>query len=122
MAGTQGFCETMPISPIAPQSVDYEACNKIFNVSSHKLFFLSLASANANRFSVDEIQSKSGYILFTVAQRQFLASVVGIDGTHSLLKITPCNNSYFFPVGIPLNFFKYIELNINTPIVSLSKT
>jgi len=107
------------IPPVQPQPVDFGHCSSFFKLDSPRLFYLTLASVNANRFKIDEIQSKSGYVLFTVAQRQFLASVISIDSKTSMLKITPCNNVYYFPIGIVQNMFKYIELNINTPIEKL---
>lgn len=106
--------------PTQPQPVDFGLCSKFFKLDSNKLFYLTLASVNANRFEIKEIQSKSGYILFTVAQRPFLASVIKVDSKTSMLKITPCNNIYFFPVGIVQNMFKYIELNVDTPVEKLS--
>lgn len=106
--------------PVVPQPVDFGVCNKSFKLDSQKLFYLTLAGISANRFEIQEIQSKSGYIIFSVSQRQFLASVIVIDAKNSMLKITPCNNIYYFPVGIVQNMFKYIELNIKTPIEMLS--
>lgn len=106
--------------PTQPQPVDFGLCSKFFKLDKQKLFYLTLASVNANRFEIKEIQSKSGYILFIVGQRPFLASIIKVDNTNSMLKITPCNNVYFFPVGIVQNMFKYIELNTNTPVEKLS--
>lgn len=106
--------------PTQPQPVDFGLCSKFFKLDKQKLFYLTLASVNANRFEIKEIQSKSGYILFIVGQRPFIASIIKVDATNSMLKITPCNNVYFFPVGIVQNMFKYIELNINTPVEKLS--
>lgn len=99
--------------------VAVESCNKIFKADAQKLFFLTLSSLNANRFTIDEIQSKTGYILFSAGQRQFLASVIKINTQTAMLKITPCNNNYYFPIGIVQNVFKYIELNILTPVEKL---
>lgn len=107
-------------SPTQPQKVEFKSCNKYFKVPSQKLFYLTLASVNANRFTIDEIQSKSGYILFSVGKKRFLASVINIDGKNSLLKITPCDNVYYFPIGIVQNLFKYVELNVQTPVEPLS--
>ncbi len=104
---------------IIPQSIDFNICNKAFKIDTQKLFYLTLASVNANKFHIDEIKSKSGYILFSVAERQYLASVIQIDSKNSMLKITPCNNVYYFPSGIVQNMFKYIELNANLPIQKL---
>lgn len=106
--------------PTQPQPVDFGICSRFFKMDSQKLFYLTLASANANRFEIKEIQSKSGYILFTAAQKPFLASVIKVDSKTSMLKVTPCNNIYFFPGGIVQNMFKYIELNFNTSVEKLS--
>lgn len=115
----QPVAQAQNVSPIQPQSVDFSLCNKTFRIDSQRLFYLTLASANANRFRIDEIQSKSGYVLFTVAKKQYLASVLAVSSQSSMLKITPCDNIYIFPVGIVQNVFKYIELNVNTPIEKL---
>lgn len=120
--GATAPVQTLPLapSPVQPQLVDFGICSKFFRLDSKKLFYLTLASVNANRFKIDEIQSKSGYVLFSAAQKQFLASIITVDSKNSMLKITPCNNIYYFPVGIVQNMFKYIELNFNTPVEKLS--
>lgn len=111
---------TPAVPPVAPQPVVFGVCTKFFKMDSQKLFYLTLASVNANRFKIDEIQSQSGYILFTAAQKQFLATVITVDSKNSMLKITPCSNVYFFPVGIVQNMFKYVELYAATPVEKLS--
>lgn len=107
-------------SAIQPQQINFDNCYKFFKLSDETLFYLALASVNANRFKIDEIQSKSGYVLFSVAKKRFLASVITIDAKNSMLKITPCDNVYYFPLGIVQNMFKYIELNVKTPVEKLS--
>ena len=101
---------------ITPQSIDFNICTKTYDIPEEKLFYLAIASARANNFQVNEIQSKTGYILFTAANRQYLASIVKINTNNSMLKITPVNNSYYFAPGIVLNFFKYIDINKNVRI------
>jgi len=119
-ATTQTQTSPAVLPPIQPQPVDFGLCSKFFKLDKQTLFYLTLAGVNANRFEIKEIQSKSGYVLFTVGQRPFLASVINVDAKNSMLKITPCNNIYFFPVGIVQNMFKYIELNVYTPVEKLS--
>ena len=95
-----------------PQTVDFEQCTKIFEgVNKEKLFYLTLGAINANKFGINEIQTNNGYIIFTAAKNKYLATVAGIDDKNSILKITPCNNIYYFQPGIVINMFKYIELN-----------
>lgn len=98
---------------VTPQNVSFEMCTKTFAMNSDRLFYLTLAAVNANRFEIKEIQSKTGYILFTAVGKEFLASVISIDKYRSMLKITPANNNYFFAPGIVLNMYKYIEVNAN---------
>ena len=106
---------------ITPQNVNFNICTRTYTLTPDKLFYMAIASANANRFTVEEIQSKTGYILFNAVNKQYLASVVKVDDTHSMLKITPTNNNYFFPPGVVLNFFRYIDLYGATPVVKLPK-
>ena len=108
-----------PTPPITvPQNIMFQNCTKIFAVNKEKLFYLTLASLSANRFTVDEIQTANGYIIFTVNRNKYLATVASVDSANSILKITPCKNVYNFPPGILLNTFKYIDLNLNTEIKS----
>lgn len=105
---------TPPITQ--PQNVDFKNCTKMFPVNKEKLFYLTLASVTANKFSIDEIQTQNGYIIFSAVNNKYLATIAGIDSDNSILKITPCNEIYFFPPGVFLGMFKYIELNLNTEI------
>ncbi len=106
--------ETFNLSTlITAQNVHYENCTKVFNTDHVSLFYLTLAAINANRFTVDEIQSKSGYILFTAVNKKFLAMVSNVNTNQGMVRITPADNNYYFQPGIVLNIFKYIELNLS---------
>ena len=114
--------ESMSLSTmVTPQNVDYNLCTRNYILTPEKLFYMAIASINANRFTIDEIQSKTGYILFTAVGRQYLASVVKVDSSKSMLRITPTSNNYFFAPGIVLNVFRYIDLNGATPVYNLMK-
>ena len=103
-------------SIIQPQNIAFEDCTKMFSVNKEKLFYLTLGAISANNFLVDEIQTSNGYVIFSAANNKYLATIAGIDSANSILKITPCNNVYFFPSGILINMFKYIDMNLNTEI------
>lgn len=96
---------------VTPQNIDFAKCVKTFNFPVEKLFYLSISAINANHFQIEELQSKMGYILFRAANKNFLMSVVKVDAEHSMLKITPADNVYFFPYGVVYNIYKYIDLN-----------
>ncbi len=101
------------------QNVPFEECTRIFPIEAENLFYLTIAGINANRFKIEEIQSKTGYILFSAVNKTFLAYVVKIDSKNSLLRVTPTNNIYYFQPGIVLNLFRYIELNSTVRPVNL---
>ncbi len=116
------YSQNQPISLstlVTVQNVPFEECTKVFNINAENLFYLTIAAINANRFRIDEIQSKTGYILFSAVNKEFLASVVKFDSKTSLLRITPTNNIYYFQPGIVLNIFRYIELNSTVKPVNI---
>ena len=113
----QGGAQPAAAPPVTvPQNIKFEDCTKMFAVNKDKLFYLTLGAITANKFNVDEIQTENGYIIFTAAKKQYLATIGMIDSSNAILKITPCNNIYYFQPGIIINIFKYIDLNINTDI------
>ena len=115
--GAEGVAQTQAAPPITvPQNITFESCTKMYAVNKEKLFYLTLAAVTANKFNVEEIQSNNGYVIFSAARNKYLATVAGIDANNSILKITPCNDIYFFPPGIIINMFKYVELNLNTEV------
>ncbi len=106
--------EIMSLSTlITTQNVPFENCTKVFNTDNTSLFYLTIAAINANRFDITEIQSESGYIMFTAVNKQFLANISNVNTNQGMLKITPADGSYYFQPGICLNIFKYIDLNLN---------
>ncbi len=110
------FALEEPQSLTTPQNISFETCTKMFAVNKEKLFYLTLGAVSANKFAVEEIQTANGYIIFTAANNKYLATVASIDPLNSILKITPCNDIYYFQPGIVLNMFKYVDVNLNKEI------
>ena len=105
-----------------PTNMVFADCTKTYNIPSEKLYYLTLDSIAANRFEIKEIQSKTGYILFKAADKDFLATVAFYGDNKSILKITPVNSNYYFAPGIVLNIFKYIDINYSEPINTILKS
>lgn len=106
---------------VTPQNMAFDDCTKEYNMNQEKLYYLTIAAINENRFEIEELQSKTGYILFKAVNKEFLATVVKLGINKSMLKITPTNNNYYFAPGIVLNIFKYIDLNLNENITPIKK-
>lgn len=105
---------------ISSQNIKFEDCTKVFNVDNVTLFYLAIAAINANRFTIDEIQSKSGYILFTAVNKKFLATITNVNTNQAMLKITPADNNYYFQPGIISNIHKYIDLNKSKKVTNIN--
>ena len=84
-------------------------CIKTFPVSYDKLYYLTLSGINENNYSIKELQTKSGYIVFETGNRKYLASIVYVSSANAMLKITPYSGNYDFPLEVPQSVFKYIE-------------
>ena len=95
----------------APQTHTLPQCIKTFNVGYEKLVLLTEAAISDNNFNIVEMQTRGGYIVFTVGSYKFLATVMTFGANKAILKITPCNNNYTFPPGVIRNIFRYIETN-----------
>jgi len=122
ISGLSAKSEEMSLSQLTlPQTVSYDTCTKTYYISAEKLFYLTLAGITANRFEIKEMQSKTGYILFKAANKEFLAAIVYFGLNKSMLKITPTNNNYYFAPGIVYNIFKYIDLNYDKPVEEIPK-
>ncbi len=112
--------QPLALQLVTPQNIEFSKCVQTFNFPVEKLFYMSILSLNANRFEIEELQSKMGYILFKAAGKPFLMSVIKVDAEHSMLKITPADNVYYFPYGVVYNIYKYIELNSDEQLQALS--
>ena len=88
VAQTSSLQPPAQTSLTTPQNIAYANCTKMFTVNKEKLFYLTLAAVNANKFEVDEIQTENGYIIFTVAENKYLATIAGIDAQNSILKMS----------------------------------
>ncbi len=93
------------------QNISYSDCTKMYNINNEKLFYLTIGAINANKYTIDEIQTANGYIIFNVNKSKYIATIASIDKNNSIIKITPCNNIYYFPLSIISNIYKYIDIN-----------
>ena len=98
------------------QNIQYEDCSKMYNINKEKLFYLSIGAINSSKYKLEEIQTQNGYIIFSTGKNKYLLTIAGIDNENSILKITPCNNLYYFQPVIISDIFKYIESNKDTTL------
>ncbi len=67
--------------------------SKNFSVSSDELFMVTLSSINSLNYKILEIQSDSGYILFSKGLDEYLVMISEISSTASNMKIQKLKKS-----------------------------
>lgn len=107
------FCSVFAQTPqIQYEKATTSDCVRTFDIGYEKLYYLTLAGINDYNFQIKEMQTKSGYIMFADNNNKvFLASIIYVSSTKSILKLTPCDNTYNFTVTTPSSLFRYIEEN-----------
>lgn len=91
-----------------PTSLDFA---KTYRTSSENLLYLLLSAINAHNYSIEEIQFKTGSVLFKAYTKEFIASVSAQDGYNSFIKIIPADNDYNFSPSLIQKLHAYIENN-----------
>lgn len=102
---------SIPNNTISPY-VNYNDCIKNYKIDEESLFYLTLSAISNAKYKILEIQTRSGYILFSAYGREFLAQVVKVTGNLSELKIIPQNNSYLFDYNLIYRIFNDVNINL----------
>ncbi len=84
---------------------------KSYKTSSENLLYLLLSAINEHNYSIEEIQFKTGSVLFKAYTKEFIASVSAKDGYNSFIKIIPADNNYNFSPSLIQKLHTYIENN-----------
>lgn len=108
---------------VAPSSssayTNYRDCIRLYKLPYEKLFYLALSSVNASKFEIVDMQSRNGYLIFTDGSREYLLTVFKKDSSFTFLKLSPCDNNYYFSPTIPFKIFNYIDLHFNAEVKEL---
>ncbi len=94
-----------------PSSIDFA---KSYKTNSENLLYLLLAAINEQNYLIEEIQFKTGSVLFKAYTKEFIASVASQDGYNSFVKIIPADNNYNFSPALIQKLHTYIENNNKT--------
>ncbi len=103
----------------AASYTNYRDCIRLYKLPYGKLYALALSSINSNKYEILEMQFRNGYVIFEAEGREFLLSVMKKDKSFTFLKLTPCDNNYYFSPTIPQKIFRYIDLNFNADLKEL---
>lgn len=95
---------------------NYKDCIKLYKLPFDKTYLLALSAVGGNNYEIVEMQSRNGYVIFKADNREFLLSVLKKDKTYTFLKLSPCDNNYYFSPQIPFKIFNYIALHFNDEV------
>ncbi len=85
--------------------------SKSYKISCENLMYLLLSAINDQNYSIEEIQFKTGSVLFKAYSKEFLANVSSQDGYNSFIKIIPVDNIYNFSPALIQKIHNYIDNN-----------
>ena len=106
---------------------DYDSYDKIFELWDAGNSISQIASKikynrdtirriliDYENYSIEEIQFKTGSVLFKAYSKEFIASVSAQDSYNSYIKIIPADNNYNFAPSLIQKLHNYIEINNST--------
>ncbi len=109
-----GFAENIIPTATAiktvPTTLDFA---KSYKTTSENLLYLLLSAINEYNYSIEEIQFKTGSVLFKAYSKEFIAYISSQDGYNSFIKIIPADNKYNFSPSLLQKLHNYIEINNN---------
>ena len=108
------MAETVAVIPTATAiktNVSGLDFSKSYKTSAENLLYLLLSAINEHKYSIEEIQFKTGSVLFKAYQKEFIASIASKDSTSSFIKIIPADNNYNFSPLLLQRLHTYIESN-----------
>ena len=115
-----------PVTPVASavhnnvssQKTSINQCSDTVSVNSEQLFYLTLSALNKMNYKIKEVQSKTGTVLFEVAQREFMVTIADIGSNKTFIKILPTNSDYGFSPSLIQNVFYFVKANAGvTPTI-----
>ncbi len=85
-------------------------CIKKYNIDSERAYIMSYTAIKNLNYTILEIQSESGYILFSAGNREYLLEVSSV-GNESYIKVTPADSD-LSNITIPENVLKTLDSEI----------
>ena len=104
-------------NPIFAQESILSSCYKTYPISAQDLYMLTLSLLNnTSQYNILEFQSKSGYILFRTASKDYLITISKIGANSSGIKILPANSNFSNGINVQNAIFYSIESNIKNTL------
>ena len=103
--------------PISFAADVLQGCYKIYPKDADTLFMGALGALGGdNHYTITEIQSKNGYVLFLHGSKYYLLTVTKRYQNQSEVKILPQNSEFSEGNSVAQNVFNLIDTKLKTPM------
>ena len=106
--------KNLSTTPQTPIYTSFTQCIKTYQLPTESLLYTCLSAINDNNYQIEEIQFKTGTIIFTAYSKEFILVTAKKDIKNSFVKILPADNNYNFSASTLNRIFTYIDLNSGT--------
>ncbi len=103
----------------APIYTSFAQCIKTYQLPIETLLYTCLSAITDNNYQIDEVQFKTGTIIFTAYSKEFILVTAKKDMKNSFVKILPVDNNYNFSAATINKIFSYIDMNSGTGVQNL---
>ena len=94
-----------------------QECYKIYPKDADTLFMSALGAIGGDsRYTISEIQSKNGYILFLNGSKYYLLTVTKRYQNQSEVKVLPQNSEFSQGSSVAQSVFGLIDAKLKTPM------
>ena len=94
-----------------------QGCYKIYPKDADTLFMNAIGAIGSNnRYTISEIQSKNGYILFLHGSKYYLLTLTKRYQNQTEIKILPQNSEFSEGNSVAKDIFSLIDLKLKTPM------
>ena len=94
-----------------------EGCYKIYPKDADTLFMSAIAALGGDsRYTISEIQSKNGYVLFLHGSKYYLLTLTKRYQNQTEIKILPQNSEFSEGDSVAQSVFSLIDTKLKTPM------
>ena len=94
-----------------------DECYKIYPVDADSLYMSAISAiSSSDKYTISELQSKNGYILFTYGSKYYLLTLTKRYKNQSEIKILPQNSIYSQGSDVAKEIFALIDAQLKNPM------
>lgn len=94
-----------------------QGCYKIYPKEADSLFLSAISAiGGSNLYTISEIQSKNGYILFSYGSKYYLLTLTKRYQNQTEIKVLPQNSEFSEGDSVAKNVFNLIDSKLKTPM------